>query len=172
MPRMAAEGGYSAGLLLDEFGGDFHGGAGLCKHHGAEHGDGSGFAGHPFERIVGHVSQLRVPVANIDPDAVLRDQVLGVGEGEEIQVTGVGLLITLNRVNYPVQRRAGQFLGADADHAVHGFFHLNGKSSGGKNRCRMFATLTMSRSAGKTSTASRSPRPHSRLRRISSSHVT
>jgi hypothetical protein len=53
-----------------------------------------------------------VPVANIDPDAVLRNQLLGVGQGEEIQLTGAGLLITLDRVDCPVQRRAGQLLGA------------------------------------------------------------
>jgi hypothetical protein len=32
-----------------------------------------------------------VPVANIDPDAVLRDQLLGVGHGEEIELARTGL---------------------------------------------------------------------------------
>ena len=115
--RQAVE--LGEGLLLDEFGGDFHGYAALGEDHGAEHGDGSGFAGLAVERGVGHVGQPRVPVANIDPDAVLRDQLLGVGLGEQLQLSSGRLLITLDRVDCPVQRRAGRFLGGDADHTVH-----------------------------------------------------
>lgn len=107
------------GLLLDEFGGNVDLGAALGEHHGAEHCDGSGLPGDPVERVVGQVGQPRVTVANIDPDAVLRDQLLCVGQGEELQLTCARLLITLDRVDCPVQRVAGQFLGADADQAIH-----------------------------------------------------
>lgn len=57
MPRVAAEGGYSVGSLLDEFGGDFHGGAGLCEHHGTEHRVGSGLTGLAIERVDGEACQ-------------------------------------------------------------------------------------------------------------------
>jgi hypothetical protein len=119
MPRLAAEGGYSVGLLLEAFGGDCHRGAAFGEDRGAEHCDGSGFAGLAIERIVGEVCQSWVTMANFDPDAVLRDQLLGVGQCEELQLSGGWLLITLNRADCPLKRRAGQFLGANADQAAH-----------------------------------------------------
>ncbi|MNR13253.1 hypothetical protein D3C85_1296480 [compost metagenome] len=58
-------------------------------------------------------------VTALDPDAVLLDQLLGVDLGEELQLSGDWLRKALDGFNCPVQCRAGQFLGADADHAVH-----------------------------------------------------
>lgn len=58
-------------------------------------------------------------MTNIDPDAVFRDQLLGVGQREDLQLTGAELLVTLDRVDCPVQRRDGQLLGADADQSAH-----------------------------------------------------
>jgi len=55
--------------------------------------------------------------------------------------------------------------------AFDGFRHAHATGSAMIHRCRMLATFTTSASAGKTSIASASPYPHSRLRRCRSSHA-